>query len=166
MDVIVLGIHNTNDKNILDSIVSQFDELEICWDYEHFNIEASNGIKVLSKSFKLTETGILLKNNDDGIFSSYPLICEVTDSILNLSGEPSLFQFLKKINSSSISRMILAFADEWEENTLVKIEKCSIDAAIERLNSIFVWCESYVNLVSESELRGDDHPLILRLEND
>lgn len=164
MDLVILGVYSFKDKTRLNSLVSDMEDLEIVWDYEQYNVEASGGIITLSKAYNLADTGVLIKKNGDSSFTSYPLIYEVTESILEGKDDPSLFQFFHALKKADISKMILAFADEWDQNTLVKVERRSIDAVIDRLNSIFVWCETYVNLISGSEMRGDDHPLVLEVD--
>lgn len=164
MDVIVLGVYNSADKLRLNSVVSRTKDLEIVWDYDHFNIEADRGIKMLEKSYNLFDTGILLNKDRDHIFTSYPLIYEVSESVMGNNNNPKLIHFFDILKETNIRKMVIAFADEWDENTLVKIEQCPISFIKNRLNSVFVWCETYVNLISNSELRGDDHPLILEVD--
>lgn len=60
--------------------------------------------------------------------------------------------------------MIIAFADEWRENTTVKIETINYNELKGRLNNAFVWCYGYRNLRTNSETRDDFHPLVLELE--
>jgi len=164
MDVIVLGVYNSTERDRVNSAVSRSGDLEIAWDYNHYNIEASRGIQVLKKSYKLFDAGVLVKKDRDASFTSYPLIYEVSEFVLGNNRSPKLFQFLDNLQELNLPKMIIAFADEWDENTLVKIERCPVGSIKERLNSIFVWCECYVNLISNSEIRGDDHPLILEVE--
>ena len=164
MDVIVIGVYSSNERDQVNSIVSRTEGLEIVWDYHHHNIEASRGIQELEKVYKLFDSGILVRKNRDVSFASYPLIYEVSEFVMGSDNYPMLFQFLDKLKELDTSKMIIAFADEWDENTLVRIEPCAIGSVKERLDSVFVWCESYVNLILNSEIRGDDHPLILEVE--
>ena len=165
MDIIVLGVYNHSDKGKLDDVVSSIDNLEIVWDYSKFNIEGSIGINLLEKNYKLFQIGILVEKEREGIFSSYPLIYEVSETFMDNTSAPKLFHFIDKLKGINISKMIIAFAYEWDEKSLVKVEKCNVNLLKKRLNSYYVWCESYLNLVSNTEMRGDEHPLIIEIES-
>lgn len=164
MDIIVLGVYNPIEKERLNSIISQIDDLEIYWDYDHFNIEASSGINTLRKVYNLFGTGVLVKKDASTSFTSYPLIYEVSESVIGKNNDPILFHFFKNLRKAKIPKIIIAFADEWDENTLVRVERCPVGSLKDRLSSIFVWCESYVDLINNSEIRGDGHPLVLEVE--
>lgn len=165
MDVIILGVYSVSNKETLNNTVAAISNLEIVWNYEQYNIEAFKGIKVLEESYKLFQTGILVEKDRDKTFSSYPLVYEVSDVPLGGNPSPKLFQFFKSIEKSDIDRMIIAFANEWEKDTLVRIEKYDFQGIKKRLNSVFVWCENYTNLINNTEVRDDCHPLILELES-
>jgi hypothetical protein len=165
MDVIIIGVYSTSDKAIVDDLVSKINNLEIIWDYSFYELDSSKGIELFKNRFELPITGILLEKNRGSSFSSYSLIYEVSESVEGSENKtPLLFQFLSGLGNDKIKKMVIAFADEWDEKSLVKIESCSSDSLIDRLNSYYVWCESYVNLVSNTEIRGDDYPLILLVE--
>ncbi len=161
MDVIVLGVYNSGDKEKLEQVVATNNSLELVWNFDRYNIEASEGIQVLLDVYRLFQVGILVEKQRDSTFSSYPLISEVTDTFFGKSITPKLFQFLEDLEKSCIPKMIIAFADEWDKNTTVKIEKCTFKELRKRLNSVYVWCDVYVNLSNNTRTRDDYHPLIL-----
>lgn len=165
MDVIILGTYSKTDKKIIDNIASMDDNIRIVWDYDPYNIEAAIGIRVLEEHYKLFQTGILVENDNEVTFSSYPLIYEVSEAFINGKTNPKLFLFFDRLEKSSINNMIIAFADEWKKETTVKVEKCNFSMLKKRLNSIFVWCEGYRNLIRNTEVRDDFHPLILEVGN-
>lgn len=164
MDVIIIGIYTNEDKDQLNRITNLIPNLEIVWDYDEYNIEAAEGIKVMNDFYRLVQTGVLVEKDRDNAFSSYPIICDVSDAYINQSSIPKLFQFFDNLKNAKIEKMIIAFANEWEKDTLVKIEKCEFESLKGRLNRLFVWCESYFNIIDNVELRDDFHPLILELK--
>lgn len=165
MDVIIIGVYSATDKEMLNDVVSTIGSLEIVWEYQQYNTEASNGIGVLEEVYKLFQIGILVEKDREQTFSSYPLIYEVSEAFIKGEIHPKLFQFFDKLEEANIKKMIIAFADEWEKNTLVKVEKCRFQMLKKRLTSIFVWCEGYRNLISNTEIRDDYHPLLLEVES-
>ena len=164
MDVIIFGIYNGSEKDKLNHLISDSHQLEIVWSFEKYNLESSKGILLLKKFYNLNSAGILVEKKRDDLFSSYSLIYEVTETFLGGSEIPKLFVFLDKLESLNLQKIIIAFADEWDENSLVKVEKCNYKQLKNRLNSPYVWCNSYLNLVSNTEMREDGHPLILEVE--
>ena len=164
MDVIILGVFNDSEKNKLNDFILGFNNLEVVWEFEKYNIESSKGILLLKKFYNLYSVGILVEKERDSTFTSYPLIYDVSESYIMGSEEiPSLFEFLDKLGPLGLKKMIIAFADEWDENSLVRVEKCYYKKLKQRLNSCYVWCEGYLNLVSNSEIRVDEYPLILEV---
>lgn len=164
MDVIILGVFDSYGKDKLNHLVLASNHLEIAWDFEKYNLESSKGISILKEFYNLDSVGILVEQQRTESFSSYPLIYEVTETFMGSSETPKLFDFLNKLKSSNLEKMVIAFADEWDENSLVKAEKCNYKGLKCRLNSPYVWCDSYLNLVSNTEIRGDEHPLVLEVE--
>lgn len=164
MDVIILGIYDGSEKDKLNHLILDSHQLEVVWDFEKYNLESSKGILLLKEFYNLNSIGILVEKERDESFSSYPLIYEVTETFMGSSEAPKLFGFLDKLESLNLKKIVIAFADEWDENSLVKAEKCNYKELKNRLNSPYVWCDSYLNLVSKTEIRGDEHPLILEVE--
>jgi hypothetical protein len=165
MDVIILGIYNMSDKENLNKLVSLINGLDIVWNFEHYNIDAAKGISIMKKYYNLLDVGIVIDKNDEDEFSTYPLKYEISNFYISKEYYPLFFVFLDKLENIQFdNNLIMAFADEWEENTPVKIEKIKINEIKNRINSIFVWCESYTNLISNTEIRDDFHPLILEVE--
>ena len=167
MDVIILGVYNESDVKKLEKIISKLNSLEIIWDYESYNIESSHGIKVMERNYKLYKTGILIKKRDDSdtSFTSYPLIYEVSENYLEESLEkPKLFSFIHELILAELDKIIIAFVDEWVDKTLVRIEECKFSNLISRLNTSYVWCDTYVDLVNNTELRHEESPLILEVK--
>jgi len=170
MDVIVLGIYNKEDVLLIEEVAIAND-LKIVWDFEQYNIEAEIGIKDLEKYYKLLQTGILVDSKyfEGDTFYSYPIINEVSEYYISTEWDnrnhsvPRLFRFFDDLNKRNFQQIIIAFADEWNENTTVKIEKIKYSELKNRLNSIFVWCFGYRNFRTNSEVRDDFHPLVLEL---
>ncbi len=162
MDVIVIGIFKEEEKIKLDQAASLIKNLKIEWDYENYNIEAYEGIKLMESHYGLYKTGILIEPNET--FTSYPLIHEISENVIKKGERPKLLRFIDSLANSELNNMIIAFADEWSRKTLVRIENHTLATVEARLNSVFVWCEEYINLESNSEIRGDDHPLLIELE--
>ena len=153
MDVIVLGFYNSKDADIVEDLASK-NNLRVVWNYQQFNIDSEIGIVDLKNYFNLYQAGILIENNlpDEELFSSYTLIYEVSDYFMATEWDnktcepPKLFNFFNALNRSNIQKIIMAFADEWNENSTVKIEKLNFGELKNRLYSPFVWCYGYRNL--------------------
>ena len=170
MDVIVLGVYNAHDMNLVNNILLSSNDIKVIWEFDKYNVEAKNGIKILEKYFNLFHTGILVEGqNDETFFSSYPLIYEISEYYITTelykrkSSTPKLFNFFKLLEKSNFNNFIVAIADEWLDDSTVKIEKIELKDIKKRLNSIYVWCDGYINLLTNSEIRDDFHPLILEV---
>lgn len=165
MEVIVIGTFNIQDKDNLEHIVSLNDNIELVWDYDKYQIEASEGIAIMRKIHGLYDVGILLKKrpDNDKTFYSYPLIFELSETCTQENPHSTLWDFFDTLNKSNIERLIIAFADEWHHDTLVRIESCMFNNLKNRLNSVYVWCESYTDLLNNTEVRDSSHPLILNM---
>ena len=173
MDVIILGLYSEDDANLIEEIASKSD-LKLVWNYQQYNIEAETGIKDLKEYYKLHKIGILIENKfaEGDFFYSYPIINEVSDYFMSsewnneMPNLPRLFNFFDTLNESALKKIIVAFADEWTENTTVKIERIDFDGVKSRLNNVYVWCFGYRNLRTNTESRDDFHPLVLELEKE
>lgn len=171
MDVIVLGVYNKDDIYLIEEI-STASGLKIVWNYEHYNIEAEIGVVELKKYYKLYQAGILIDDSfiEGDSFCSYPLINEISDYYIatewdnKTCEQPKLFNFFDALSKSDIQKIVIAFADEWNENATVKIEKLNYSELKCRLYSPFVWCFGYRNLQTNSEIRDEYHPLVLESE--
>ena len=161
MEIIAIGIFRKEDKKELNSTCNMLEGLEIAWDYSKFNFESSGGLEMMKTAYGLMDIGILLPHNRGVSFTSYPLIYEVTESVLGKSDYPLLFKFLDSLNELKIEKSIIAFADEWDADTLVRVESLDMNSLKDKLNNVFVWCENYVDLSSNHEIRVADHPLII-----
>jgi len=168
MDVIILGVYNKEDICLIEEVAT-INGLKIEWKYEKYNIEAEIGVVELKKYYKLYQAGILIDDSfeEGDTFYSYPLINEISDYYTatewdkKTCDQPKLFNFFDSLSRSRIQKIIIAFADEWDENTAVKIEKLSYGELKSRLYSPFVWCFGYRNLQTNSEIRDEYHPLVL-----
>lgn len=166
MDVIIIGLYSIVDVHKINNMLRTSDKLKIIWNHTEYNLESEEGIKEMEHFFKLYKTGIVLSKGDE-LVSSYSLISEistyyeVTKWQQKEYANPSLFSFFEQLNQAKVERFVIAFADEWSKDTTVKIEKIEIKRLSQRLNSFYVWCEGYRNLVTNSEIRDDYHPLIL-----
>ena len=165
MDVIVLGVFNNSEKEKLNKLISNLDNLEVVWNFEKYNIESSKGISLLKEVYSLFSVGILVEKERDETFTSYSLIYEVSETFMGSVEIPKLFHFFDELEHSDLKEMVIAFADAWDENSLVKAEKCRFSTLKQRLNSCYVWCDEYLNLISNTEVRGDEHPLVLEIES-
>ena len=164
MEVIIFGLYDELNKKKLEENLLNSCNVEIVWDYSKYNIESLKGIKLLEKTYDLQATGILLEKNWDDSFTSYPLIYEITEFILQGDKYPRLFKLIDGIQGVGIKKMIMAFADYWDEKTLVRIQEVDFGAIKENLNNIYTWCETYVDLDTNEEIRDDEHPLILEID--
>lgn len=168
MDVIIIGVYQDTDKKTINNIISNNANLEIEWNYNKYVLESSRGIDLFKETYKLSSIGILTKKDEDNIpFTSYPLIDEITTTHLGgtSSEPPELFNFLDSLESSNIKKMIVAFADEWDEKSYVRIEQHNIEDLKQRLNTVYVWCDSYFILPSKTGIRVDYYPLIIEIGN-
>lgn len=171
MDVIVLGVYNKKDISSIEETAA-FNGLKVVWDYCRFNIEAEKGIKEMEKYYQLFQTGILIEGShlEGATFYSEPIINEISNYYVATEWNneshvpPKLFRFFNALNKSILKNLIVAFADEWNENTTVKIERISFNEVNSRLNNFYVWCFGYRDLRTNSEIRDDFHPLILEME--
>lgn len=171
MDIMILGVYSKDDICLIEEI-STANGLKIAWNYEQYNIDAEIGVVELKKYYKLYQTGILIEDSfiEGNTFYSYPLINEISDYYTatewdnKTCEQPKLFNFFDALSKSDIQKIIIAFADEWDENTAVKIEKLSYSELKSRLYSPFVWCFGYRNLQTNSESRDEYHPLVIESE--
>lgn len=172
MDVIILGVYSKDDICLIEE-VANINGLKIEWNYEKYRIEAEKGVVELKKYYKLYQAGILIEDSLEkgDTFYSGPLLNEISDYYIStewdkkICDQPKLFNFFDSLSSSSLQKIIIAFADEWDENVTVKIEKLSYRELKSRLYSPFVWCFGYRDLKTNSEIRDEYHPLVLESEN-
>ena len=115
MDIIAIGVYNNNDKDKIDKILSNFNYIEIIWDYDDiYRLESSEGLRILKKYYNLHQLGILIESNqEDNIFSSYSLIDDVTETFLGNQTKPKLFEFLEKIEKIELEILFLDFGFDW-----------------------------------------------------
>jgi len=158
MVVIAIGVFSIVDKTIVDNIVSKFPCLSVLWEYDNYKIDEEKGLDEMKKYFNLYKIGIVVHKNDILHCHSYTLIDEITNYYIHKKPYPSLFSF---IDSIDLNRFILAIADEWERNDLVRLEEMPFVDVKKRLSSVYVWCEEYLNLQTNVLTFDDSHPLIL-----
>lgn len=158
MVIIAIGVYSTTDKDKIDNIISNFAHLQVIWDYEAVGIDEQEGLSSMKKYFNLYKIGIIVHSEDAKYIYSYTLIDEITNYYIHGTPYPSFFSFIDTVD---LNRFILAFADEWESNDLVRLEKMSIIDIKKRLTSVYVWCEEYLNLQTNALSFDDCHPLIL-----
>ena len=170
MDVIVIGVYSEREAQIIDDIILLSDSLKVIWSYEKYNLESQEGITEMEQYFNLFKTGVLISDTDN-VIASYSIIneistyYEITEWNKQKCHTPSLFSFFKQLEKVGIERFVIAFADAWRRDTIVRVEKIKLNKLSQRLNSFYVWCESYLNLVTNSEIREDSHPLILDIDS-
>ena len=163
MDIIFLGIYKDSDKELLEKLANSISDIEIVWNFTNINIESAKGIALLKKKYNFNHIGIVVEKSNEKTFSSYPLIYEISMAFIEGHKRSTLFNLLDRINKLSLNKLVMAFADEWDENTLVRIEKCTFELLTNRLYSMYVWCETYIDVISNSEVRDATHPLILEV---
>lgn len=162
MDIIFIGVYNSKQKDKLDHLVSNFNSLELVWDFQNYKLESEEGISLLEEKFNLEAIGILIKKDEKKPFSSYPLISEITDFVINQEVEkPILMNFFEALKSLNIDKLIIAFANEWDRESLIRLENTHFNEITNRINNLYVWCDCYVNLENNSEIRIDYYPLVL-----
>lgn len=61
MDIIFIGVYNSKQKDKLDHLVSNFNLLELVWDFQNYKLESEEGISLLEEKFNLEAIGILIK---------------------------------------------------------------------------------------------------------
>lgn len=170
MDIVILGAYKKEDVSMIEEIATA-NGLKVVWNYQQYNIEAGQGIKELVKYYNLYQTGVLVEYDfiDGNTFYSEPILNEVSDYYMATEWEnktlklPRLFSFFNALDRSQLKKMIIAFADEWDASTTVRIEQVSYANINRRLNSVFVWCFGYRNLQTNSETRDTFHPLVLEV---
>ena len=74
-------------------------------------------------------------------------------------------EHLKAVMDKGIHKMNPSFADEWEKSDLIRFESISLKDVNKRLNSVYVWCEEYLNLQTNTLSFDDTHPLVLDVHN-
>jgi len=158
MVVIAFGTFSIADKNKIEALVSNIPYLRVIWDYDAYKIDEEVGLSKMKNYFNLYKIGIIIHEKDVGQCHSYSLIDEITNYCMHGSPYPSFFSF---IDSLDLNRFILAFADEWERDNLVRLEKISLKDVKKRLTSVYVWCEEYLNLQTNVLSFDDSRPLIL-----
>jgi len=158
MVVIAFGTFSIADKNKVDALVSNTPYLRVIWEYDAYKIDEEDGLSKMKNYFDLYKIGIIVHEDDAQQCHSYTLIDEITNYCLHGSPYPSFFSF---IDSLDLNRFILAFANEWESDDLVRLEKIALKDVRKRLTSVYVWCEEYLNLQTNILSFEDSHPLIL-----
>lgn len=164
MDIMAIGFYCNIDKRKIEQELLNIFDIQIIWDFEKYNIESEEGIKILQKYYNLKEVGILVdKKEKQKSFTSYPLIYEIFESILHSNISPRIFKLMDYFQNSDFHKLLFSFADYWDSKTLVRVEELSFQEAKKYLNKIYVWCKTYVDIIGNEEIRYDDHPLIIKI---
>lgn len=164
MELIIVGLYNELDRNIIKQILSNVTDMEIEWNYEKYNIESFNGIKLLEEKYNLYCTGVLIEKDRKESFTSYPLIDEITEFYIGGGSSPKLFNFMNELKNTGLHQLVIAFANTWNKKTLVRIKKVNINKLTEIIRNIHSWYEVYTNLENNEEIRSEEHPLILEID--
>lgn len=168
MDIIMLGVYTQEDVNILNEF-SEKAQLSVFWNLKDIKIESAIGINQLMQYYQLYKVGIIIEKHQE-VFSSYSIIDEISEFFQETKWykkekeSPKFFKFLDYLEKSKIKKIIIAFADEWDDNTTVTVENIDIFNLKNKLNTLYVWCNGYKNLISDCIYRDDSHPLVVELE--
>ncbi|MEM7179875.1 MAG: hypothetical protein AAF518_03110 [Spirochaetota bacterium] len=169
MQVILLGVYNQSQKNQLDTLVGKLGDLQIMWDFEDCNICASFGVPLLIEKYKLFAIGLLHDAKGKKRCESTSLLFPFRDLYQEGKGRQYttlLWDFWNALATCGLEKLLLVFADEWEEDTLVRIEKHSFGDLTKRLDDYYIWCDLHTNLSRDLYYTEDyDFPLILELES-
>lgn len=159
-----MGLYHESEKEMLEKHLSDFCAIDVVWEFDEFNIESASGVKLLEEIYHLKWTGILVEKDWEVPFTSYPLIYEVTESLIEKAESPRLFRFFDQLREIGIQKMIVAFADEWNQDSLVRVKRLDLDTLRQELNNVYVWCETYVDLRNNIAIQENGHPLIIEIE--
>jgi hypothetical protein len=162
MVIIAFGVYSESDKNKVDNFISNLPTLRILWDYKDLHIDEEEGLFSLKDYLKLYKTGLIVNASDYNSGVAYTLIDEITNYCIKGNPYPSFFSFVDALN---LDKFVLAFADEWEKSDLIRFESISLKDVNKRLNSVYVWCEEYLNLQTNTLSFDDTHPLVLDVHN-
>ena len=162
MVVIAFGVYSESDKNKVDNFISNLPTLRILWDYKDLHIDEEEGLFSLKDYPKLYKIGLIVNASDYNSGVAYTLIDEITNYCIKGNPYPSFFSFVDALN---LDKFVLAFADEWEKSDLIRFESISLKDVNKRLNSVYVWCEEYLNLQTNTLSFDDTHPLVLDVHN-
>lgn len=162
MVIIAIGVYSETDKNKVDNFISNLPNLRILWDYKDLHIDEEEGLSALKDYLKLYKTGLIVNESDTKNGVAYTLIDEITNYCIKGNPYPSFFSFVDTLN---LDKFVLAFADEWEKSDLIRFESIPLKEVNKRLSSVYVWCEEYLNLQTNTLSFDDTHPLVLDVHN-
>ncbi len=172
MVIIAIGLYKNEDKIELESILMKFDLLNVEFDYTQYNIESEEGLGIVKDYFKLSNIGVIHYKKDRIPFYSGSITKEISDYYISIEiynksvNEPYFFEFIDAIENSKIKKFILTFADEFDENSGVRLEEVKIKDIKKRLFSGSVWEEEYLSLQHNECFPENYHPLILKVSNE
>ena len=162
MVIIAVGVYSDADRIKVEESISKVPQLRIVWDYETVKIDEEEGLSSLKEYFKLYKIGIVVHETDFRQCQSYTLIDEISHYYIQDNPYPSFFHF---IDTLELDYFVLAFADEWERDDLIRLEKLPLKDVKERLLSVYVWCEQYLNFQTNVLSFDDTHPLVLDIRS-
>ncbi len=172
MDVIAIGLNNNENKKELESILKDFDLINVEYNYLPFNIVSKKGLEIVKEYFSLNFIGIIHFKNDVSPFYSGPILREITTYYISkeynkqILSEPYFFKLIDAIEKSKIDKFILIFANEFDENDGIRLESVDIKNLKNRLYNVYVWEEEYLILKSNTTIPENYHPLILEVNRD
>jgi len=176
MEVIILGVFNETDKLFLDSYKD--DKIRIIWDYNPKLIDCYEGIKKLKKYYKfnsmfspwpigLFAIGLLIDEKDylNEEITSYELLNEITNTYINndIKTDIRLFRFFDYLVNSQIKEMIIAFANQWDNTTLIRKKTINFSELKKELDVSQTWRFDLYIVKSGYYIEEDEYPLLLEL---
>jgi hypothetical protein len=163
LEIITICFQDSIDTKALESFAQKTSGILIDWEYSKHKTESDEGLNSFTKLHNIDTVGVLLDLQESEIFTSYPLIFEITNYYLTGEGTPKLFLLLDELAKQDLGNFYLTFSDTWEEHTLVRMNGFTIEHTKEFLNSVYVWCETLTDLSKNEDIRIDDHPLIIKI---
>jgi len=161
MEIVIIGISN-KDKQVVNRVASEIDGIEIMWNFEDLGLDGQEGILVFKNLFEIENIGLLVQNHL-APFNSISLIYEISEWSVEPKTMPKIFKLMSLFSNQSLGTFFLCFADMWSKKSLVRFERSSIASLEKRLNNPYVWAETYIELEYQTEIRSDEHPLILQV---
>lgn len=166
MDIISLGFLFNINKDDLEKSLLQHCGIKLIWDFEKYNIESIKGIQLFKEYFKINTMCVLLDADENKTFTSYPLIYEISEYYLSKERIPKLFNLIDILKMKGMNDCFFSFSDFWDDKTLIRIKELNFEKMKNFLDNIYVWCETYTNLMKNEDIRIDDHPLVIRINED
>ena len=106
MEIIAIGLYKNEDKIELESILMEFDLLNLEFDYIQYDIESEEGLSIAKDYFKLSNIGVIHHKKDISPFHSGSIIEEISNYYVSNewhkqeSNEPYFFKFIDSVEKS------------------------------------------------------------------